>query len=57
MLGEGFGGLAVNGVVGKLFEFVECGTIEVEKGGAGGVVGVEPREAGWIAGLEIAACA
>ena len=44
-------------MVGKFFKFVEGSAVEVEEGGAGGVVGVESCEAGWISGLEEVACA
>ena len=55
MVGEGFCGLAVDGVVWEGFQFVEGRAVEVEEGGAGGGVGEEAGEAGGIAGFEEAA--
>ena len=44
-------------MVGELLQSVEGSAIEVEEGGSGGGVREEACEAGWIAGLEVAACA
>ena len=55
MFRQCFGGLAVDGVLGEGFQFVERGSIEVEESRAGSWVVEETCEACWIAGFEVTA--